>query len=338
LFNPAHFAARLAEEKYFDRLEDRSPHWTHFIKEWVPKHYPGYKFATTNTPLDELDATTPDQQDVERQAWYKRTRAAVRDKVFTMFPQVAAEYYTKRAVYIKEHEEQKLRAMIIAAIPIGNQGWSDDLPQPHVIVKHTDTEPKTPDMKALPAGELTPPSTPIDEILSKELHFSSFMLSPDSSSNPSQPWDVPLYVEPLPRASERPCMPTPPPDSMAPNRKLLCLARWTLFDPVNGTPYLLSSPRDKDFEMQWTDAAHAGATDKMLVEWAKEMWWPIWVRQSHVNYVGMWKRRFDNDDKKAEKKKAAEEAKAETEGLAEANKEKMMARLRRMNSSLGLED
>jgi hypothetical protein len=31
------------------------------------------------------------------------------------------------------------------------------------------------------------------------------------------------------------------------------------------------------------------------------MWWHIWVRQSHVNYVGMWKKRFKREDWKAEK-------------------------------------
>jgi hypothetical protein len=253
-----------------------------------------------------------------------------------MFPHVAAEYYTKRSVHVREQEERRLRAMITAAIPMGKEGWSDDLPQPRVIVKHTDTEPRTPETKPVAVSELTPPLTPTDVILGKELHLSTLMLSPtsdsDAATQPSQPWDVPLYVEPLLRKPERPCLPGPPPDKMAPDRKLLCLARWTLFDPVNGTPYLLSSPRDKDFEMQWTDAAHAGATGKMLIKWAKDMWWPVWVRQSHVDYIGMWKRRFENDDKKAEKKKLEEEAKAE------ASREKMVARLRKMNLSLGLDD
>jgi hypothetical protein len=339
LFNPAHFAARLAEGEYFNRLGDRSPHWTYFIKEWVPEHYPGYEFATTDSYLSGSDATIADQQDVDLQAWYKHTRAAVRDKVFTMFPHVAAEYYTKRAIHVKEQEEQRLRAIIMAAIPTGNNGWSDNLPQPHVVIKGTETEPKTPEIKVTALGELTPPSTPTAEILENELRLTISMNPPNSSSyGLSQPWDVPLYVEPLPRTPEWPCMPTPPPENMAPDRKLLCLARWTLFDSVNGTPYLLPSPCDKDFEMHWTEAAHAGATDKMLVDWAKEMWWPVWIRQSHVNYVGMWKRRFGNDDKKAAKKKSEEEAKAEAETLAEATKDKMISRLNKMNLSLSLID
>lgn len=44
LFNPAHFAARLGDEPYAGRLEGCSPHWTQFIKEWIPQHYPGYRF------------------------------------------------------------------------------------------------------------------------------------------------------------------------------------------------------------------------------------------------------------------------------------------------------
>jgi hypothetical protein len=116
---------------------------------------------------------------------------------------------------------------------------------------------------------------------------------------------------------------------MSTEAKLLCLARWTLFDTVNGTPYLLSSPRDKDFEMRWTDATYAGATENAVTSWAKEMWWHIWIRQSHTNYVGMWKKRFEKEDKKAEKKQEEEKAK-------KAYQENIMARLEVVNMLLGL--
>jgi hypothetical protein len=156
------------------------------------------------------------------------------------------------------------------------------------------------------------------------------------SSQPAESWDVPLYIDPLPRTPERPCYPHPPPTRMALDRKLVCLARWTLFDPLNGTPYLLSSPRDKDFEINWTDATHAGATDAVLINWAREMWWHAWIRQSHTNYVGLWKRRFEKEDRKAEKEREVEKARAKAEEMAKADRERIMGRLRMLNMGLGV--
>lgn len=60
--------------------------------------------------------------------------------------------------------------------------------------------------------------------------------------------------------------------------------------------------------MCWTDAVYAEATEHDLFEWAKHMWWPIWVRQSHVNHMGMWKRRFEKEDKKEKVRFEAEQA------------------------------
>lgn len=53
--------------------------------------------------------------------------------------------------------------------------------------------------------------------------------------------------------------------------------------------------------MNWADAAHAGVTDAVLVAWAREMWWHVWVRQSWRNYVGMWRKRFEREDRKVER-------------------------------------
>lgn len=117
--------------------------------------------------------------------------------------------------------------------------------------------------------------------------------------------------------------------------KLLCLARWTLFDPIHGTPYLLSSPRDKDFEMDWTVARYLGASDQILVEWAKEMWWHTWIRQSYTNYVGMWKKGFEKEDRKAEKKRAEEEMRTKSEKSVEAEEERITAKLKALNLSFG---
>jgi hypothetical protein len=318
-------------------LDDRSPHWTYFIREWVPKHYPDYKFPRNSIAL-ELDAGVG--QSVGLQAWYDRTRAAVRDEVFTMFPHIANEYYTKRAAHVKEQEEQRLRAMIMAAMPDGNTGWKDDFTQPHIIIRQPEEDPSTPVMKPAPVGELTPPLTPTQEAVGKDLSLSDFTLpSPVSSPllrNPIEPWNVPLYLDPLPRAPPIPCTPYPPPEKMSIEAKLLCLARWTLLDSTNGTPYLLSSPRDKDFEMHWTDATFAGATEVALMNWAKEMWWHIWIRQSHTNYVGMWKKRFEMEDKKVEKKKQEKQEENRAEALKKAEKEEILARLEVVNMRLGL--
>ncbi|KAF2131109.1 hypothetical protein P153DRAFT_313451 [Dothidotthia symphoricarpi CBS 119687] len=339
LFNPAHFAARLAKEKYNDRLDDRSPHWTHFIRQWVPKHYPDYKFLG-NPTLGDRDGDVDQQQDKNLQQWYKQTRAAVKEKVLTMFPHVAVTYYTKRAAHVKELEERRLRKLIIEALPTGADGWKDDFPRPQIITINNQAEPVTPELKPVVDGELTPPLTPT--ILSGNaldntiLPLSISSLTPPIAS--TQSWNVPLYLEPLPRSPPLTCTPHPPPAKMSLDAKLLCLARWTLFDPDTGAPYLLSTPRDKDFDMHWTDARYAGATDDVLTKWARDMWWHVWVRQSYVNYVGMWKKRFEKEDKKAEKAREVAAAERQAEELVRANKQKILNRLRAVNVGLGLVD
>ncbi|KAF1852105.1 uncharacterized protein K460DRAFT_299873 [Cucurbitaria berberidis CBS 394.84] len=332
LFNPAHFAARLAEEKYFDRLEDRSPHWIYFLKEWIPEHYPGYQLSAENTERFDV-------QNNELQAWYKRNRAAVREKVFNMFPHIATEYYIKRSAYMKVLEEHKLREAIANAIPTERNGWTDDFLQPKIVIKQPASA--TAQLPPMEISEIIPPSpcshmgkgSGRDVTLSKILPTKTHPLTP-----PSEPWDIPVYLDALPRTPPLACTPYPPPANMSREAKLLCLARWTRFDPSTGTPYLLPTPHGKDFEMHWADATYAGATEQVLTEWAREMWWHIWIRQSHVNYVGMWKKRFEKEDLKAEKEKLVEEARVEAEKLTKANSEKIMARMKTLNVRLGLEE
>ncbi|KAJ4368999.1 hypothetical protein N0V83_006081 [Neocucurbitaria cava] len=336
LFNPAHFAARLADQKYSDRFEERSPHWTHFVKEWIPKHFPGY---------DAVDRTTISSEDLgkqktELQVWYEQSRHAVRVRVFIMFPHIAKEYYTKRATYLKELDEQKLRDMISKAIPIGREGWIDDFPQPKVITKRT-----TPQLAPMKDSDITPPlpqGSPICKDLDSDLALPKPFLTTsqycDPVIHPSEPWNVPIHLDPLLRTPPLTCIPHPPPANMSLEAKLNCVARWTRFDACTGLPYLLCALRDKDFEMHWTDATYAGATEEVLTTWAKEMWWHIWVRQSHVNYVGMWKKRFEKADKQAEKTRLEEEARAEAEKLVEEKREQVLCRLRALNASLGLVD
>ncbi|KAF1917032.1 hypothetical protein BDU57DRAFT_575663 [Ampelomyces quisqualis] len=231
LFNPAHFAARLAQEKYCDRLEDRAPHWTYFVKEWVPKQYPGYKFIGEDVTLNQYSQESSEES-TKLHEWYKLTRATVREKVFTMFPRVAAEYYAKRAIHVKEQEEHRLREMITAAIPMDVHGWKDDFPQPRIIIiKHAGEEPSTPDPKPTAAGELTPTTTPFDNAHTEDGRLSNL---------------------------------------------------------------------------------------------------------SHTNYVGMWKKRFEKEDRKAERKREEDEAQAKAEAEMIANREKILKRLSKLNLSLGL--
>ncbi|KAL1792284.1 hypothetical protein ACET3X_008791 [Alternaria dauci] len=330
LFHPGHFAARLAEEKYNDRLEDRAPHWTPFIKEWVPEHYPGYCLNEASQRIDD-----------DLYAWYNRIRAAVREKVFTMFPHVATEYYNKRAAWAKECEEQRLRDLITKAIPTGTDGWTNDIPQHTMVVKHQQLV--TPELSSVVTGEMTPPSTPL---LTPSLSIATTSTPPCSpissfftALSPTQSEDVPVYIDALPRTPTVPFTPSPPPANMSPSAKLLCLFRWTLFDPDTGVLSLAPAPREKNFQMQWTDAKHAGATDDELVQWARDMWWCIWVRQAAVNYVGMWRRRFDKEDSR--KRREAEGARdvAELEQIPEGKVggdrvKEVRARLSRLNAGL----
>jgi hypothetical protein len=181
--------------------------------------------------------------------------------------------------------------------------------------------------------------TPVDHAY-EGMTLSDFILPSAASTSPSaqagEPWNIPLYLEALPRTPPLTCTPRTPPANMSLEAKLLCLARWTLFDPINGKPYLLSSPRDKDFVMNWAYATYSGAKDEILVKWAKEMWWHIWIRQSHTNYVGMWKKRFEKEDRKAEKQREENEVRAKAEAAVVANKERILKRLNTLNLGLGL--
>lgn len=319
-------------------LEERAPPWVPFVTQWIPQHYPGYRFGDQDLPIE---------------AWYKATRAAVKEKVFTLFPSIAPEFYTKRATNLAQVEEQRLRELLIQAIPAGQDGWADDdVPQPHnIIVKSQSPIPTTPELKPTlpndPASPISPTGSSCTTLVNSP---SSSASSPPPSlsdhpsndylpANPPSPRDVPLYLDALPRAPPLACTPRPPPASMSLDAKLLCVFRWTLFHPDTGAPFLAAEPREKGFEMRWMDS---GAGDKVLVEWVREVWWAVWVRQSWVNYVGMWKRRFEKEDRKKEREKEkmqeegverAEAKRREEEVLA--RKEKILGRLKVMNEGMG---
>ncbi|XP_014550527.1 hypothetical protein COCVIDRAFT_61343, partial [Bipolaris victoriae FI3] len=211
LFNPAHFAARLAEENYGNRLEERSAPWTHFIKEWVPGHYPGYRFTigSSDTVNSENSGEGNITQDLE--TWYKHTRSAVRDKVFTTFPNTAEQYYTKRAAHRKRLEEQQLASLIMNAIPIGTSGWEAAVASVNLTFTHTPLAP--PDLEPTPSHETPHPS----------LDFVTPVITYNNTLSPTQPKTI--HLPPLPQ------------------------------------------------------------------------WWRVWARQGVVNYVGMWRVRFEKEDK-----------------------------------------
>lgn len=335
IFNPAHYAARLEEDKYRDRIEDRAAPWVYFLTEWIPKHYPDYCLIDNNASLEE---------------WRKQTRAAIREKVFTMFPSITLEFYTKRSIHLKEVEENRLKQLLMSAIPGGHEGWDDDIPKPTVITRnfpqsHAAFEPTI--VRKVASGNemlfnsnlasysqapiddtferpLTPPDTPPSSVTSLDFTAPTAEFS-------HKPLSTPLYLQALPRTPPLAFTAHPPQKGMSVEAKLTCLARWTNFDPQTGNLYLACEPREKKFEMCWSDS---GASDEVLVRWMKEMWWVVWVRQTHVNYVGMWMKRFEKEDVKAEKNRLRDlegEEKEDIQVEVEARRAKIMARLEMLN-------
>lgn len=277
-----------------------------------------------------------------------------------MYPAAAMEYYTKRGDHVNDVEEQRLREMILSAIPVGLDGWSSDLPQPKVIIKPSQVAPQTPELKPVNASEplvlntafLTPSTATSpspsqnSECVSTVDSLSTGATSPSPRSAVAadpvtfpqvSPADTPLLLEALPRKppSGQDFVARPPPENMSREARLLCLARWTLFD-TNGNPHLAREPREKNFQMDW---ASSGAEDDVLVKWAREMWWTIWARQYRTSYVGMWKRRFEKEDKKAEKANAAEKEKVvENEKVVELDNIAMAKNNQTAETDMSLEE
>jgi hypothetical protein len=242
-----------------------------FVTEWIPEHYPDYRFTGQDIPLKE---------------WYKTSRAAMREKVFTLFPQVTPEYYSKRTAHLKEVEEHRLRDLLMKAIPADREGWTDDMPRPRAIV--TPTVPTTP-----PMSPTMPTDKPVPYSLSKGL-FEDIPSPPHTPPlSPilrthlpplaKNPLDTPLYLTLLPRDPPLAFTAHPPSATMSLEAKLLCVARWTRFSPSTGLPCLAHEPREKKFEMRWSEH---GVSDEVLTAWVREMFWGSWARQAEVNYVG----------------------------------------------------
>ncbi|XPS72300.1 hypothetical protein M3J09_004467 [Ascochyta lentis] len=326
MFHPGHFKAKLEEDSYLVQHGHRS----HFLKKWIPEHYPNYEFSAKKGGAEEL------------LAWTARTRTAVREKVFTMFPQVAVEYYTKRAQHTGEMEERRLRDLITNAIPSGTTGWSDDFQLPRIRIRQPASSTLHAQPMTMQHGAPTPPPSPIHQPTDLKTQLPSSRLCVSTIN----PWEIPLHIDELPRQPPHACKPAPPPLGMSATARLTCLARWTSFSPT-GVPCLLPSPHAKDFTLQWRDAIARGFGEGALVQWARDVWWCVWVRQCVVNWRGMWARRFEKEDVKAEKARVEEEElvekesaqrefRAKAEELVRKNKEKMLGRLEVLNRLLGL--
>ncbi|KAF3052234.1 hypothetical protein E8E11_010858 [Didymella keratinophila] len=309
LFHPETFRAKLEDKSYVVQHSHRAQ----FLKKWILKRYPDHK----------LDA----KQNEDFTAWTACTRQAVRECVFTRFPDVAT----------------KLRELITSAIPAGIEGWSEHSGLPPLIITQPASE-EVPSTSVLqPAvirhGVLTPPSSPFHQPADLSINSS------DLNVSYSVPQDTPVYIKALSRQPPYSCKPGPPPQSMSAAARLACLARWTAFS-ATGTPYMLTSPHPKDFDLQWRDALEAGFSEEGLVKWAHDMWWTVWMRQCMVNWRGMWAKRFEKEDAKVEKSKRVEEEEAEKERtetearfkaaeLVGAHKQKIMGRLEGLESSSG---
>lgn len=315
LFHPENFRAKLEDDSYLVQHNHRAQ----FLKKWIPVHYSNYK----------LNA----QSGEDIASWIARTRHVVRETVFTRFPKAATEYYCKRLQYVKEAEERRLRELITAAIPAGSDGWSDEFGLPPIVVEQAALQ------YAPGTVELTRPPSLVNKPIDLNPALSEVVPRSD-------PHGIPVHIDALPRQPPYSCKAGPPPLSMSASARLACLARWTVFS-ATGVPYLLTTPHAKEFDLQWRDAIEAGFSEERLVKWAQEIWWLVWVRQCVVNWRGMWAKRFEKDDVKAEKARKAEEKELEEERvekdaqikadeLVQAHKQKVMKRLERMNRALGL--
>lgn len=295
LFNPAPLAERLKDEKYVKQLSDRAPSHVPFVRSWIPDLFPGYELSG------------PDVAG-KLAHWCATTRALVRHRVLAMYPYAAQQYYLKRGDYLREMEENRVRDLMKASIPVGLDGWDENLTEPPIIKSASPPSQIRniePYKLSLPITEpLTPPPSPTLTTYT-ESRIKDGLGIPNSSPSDlslvseaifwSEVEKTPLILEELPRSPPREFLLHPPPKSMPVDTKLIFLARWTRFD-ASGKPYISSKPREKNFAMDW---ASSSAEDAILVRWAQDMWWHVWVRQHRVNYVGMWRKRFEKEDRKA---------------------------------------
>lgn len=299
VFHEGHFRERWRDERYRARVEERSQAWMGFLTRCVGG-------------FDE-------EEGFEIQGWRRDMGAEVKEKVFTLFPDVAGGFYKKRGAYLAEVEEKELRTRLMDTIP----EWDEDTagPPPRIVFEADTTAPTT---------AITAPPTP------PASRSTSPSGDPQQTSPPHpntlERTNPPLHLPSLPQTPPLPFTPRPPPPNMSPEAKLTCLARWTGFSPLQES-YLLLAPREKGFELRWSES---GVQERLLVEWVRGMWGKVWVRQGAANWVGMWRRRFEKEGEKrrVEEGKRREEEMKERKKEEEMNerREKILERLRRVNS------
>lgn len=243
----------------------------------------------------------------------------------------------------------------MAAIPTGMAGWREDLPQPTIMTRPLTVPSQSPGLKQTTLSNGT--------IFSTSRMISTSFATPDGGEPNSDLWstsltasvssvydedvalqqvqipktvlETPILIDTLPRDPPIAFVPRPPSASMSHRAKLECLYRWTLFSP-EGRLFLAQEPREKKFIMNWADAEVEEAD---LVKWTQDMWWPVWARQFRTNYVGMWKKRMEKEDKNAEAKKLEEKKKTTEQSEANENMGKLMNRLVAINTGIeGLVD
>ncbi|CAI6339235.1 unnamed protein product [Periconia digitata] len=277
-FHPKHTSERLKDEKYAEHHKDRSAAWIEFITEWIPRRYPDYSFPDKDIPLEQ---------------WYKENRVKIQQKVFTLFPHITAEYYTKRKEHLKEAEEKRLCEILMDAIPDWDKNHTANFSSPRVLIQCeapcTSSISKTPADCELEVEPPTPPVTPPPPRV------------PSNTTLPALVSEGGIRVAPfddlyLPRQPPTTFSFRPPPPDMSRPAKLACIARWTRFCEITGQLHLGGTPRDKAVVMSWSDSI---MSDEILVKWVEKVWVVAWWRQSWVNYVGMWRRRFEKEDMKA---------------------------------------
>ncbi|KAF2737587.1 hypothetical protein EJ04DRAFT_103974 [Polyplosphaeria fusca] len=247
----------------------------------------------------------------------------MRDRIFTMYPAAAEVYFSKHRNFLNEVNEHRLRQLILNAIPCDYSGWNSNATMPTIIWKSGPEplfEPVSDDIYTPASMVSTSRKTSVSSMSSILTGDAEYSVT-DAAKIASDPASIPVFIPALPRAvpEGQSCILRGPPSDMSHQAKLLCLARWTLFDEQTGQPRLAMEPREKEFEMSWTQS---GVEDAELVEWAKRMWWMVWARQHVVNWAGMSRRRTQKEDEKKAKKVEQEKKKEASEDKDGSEKQK----------------
>jgi len=73
---------------------------------------------------------------------------------------------------------------------------------------------------------------------------------------------------------------------------------------------------------------------EVLVTWVKEMWWVVRGRQWRINWVGLWRKRMEREDKKKAKESAEKDK--DLTGEKESGMDMILGRLKSVNEKMGM--